>query len=75
MMSDQVAWYVCRYRGITDDVALPIRDGADISGVDFTKRGRMTAARQFKRWHELHPCVKVDVEFQMVMPAAEYRAA
>lgn len=72
---EQVAWYVCRYRDITDDVALPIRDGVDVTAVDFTKQGRMTAARKFKAWHQLHPCTKVDVEFQMVMPAAEYGRA
>ena len=71
-MSERVAWFVCRYRNITDDIALDVRDGAAADDATFAKQGRMRAARQFKRWHMLHPCVKVDVEFQAVMPKAEY---
>lgn len=59
------AWFVCRACGITDDVELPLR-AASASEVEIAKRGRMVAARQFKRRHGLHPCTKVDCEFQGV---------
>lgn len=60
------AWFVCRAAGITDDILLPIRPGVEASDEVLARRGRMIAARKFKRWHGLHPCVKVEVEFQGV---------
>lgn len=60
------AWFVCRARGIVDDVMLPLRAGAVASDEEIEKRGRMRAARVFKRLHGLHPCTKVEVEFQAV---------
>ena len=59
------AWFVCRAKSIVDDVMLPIRDQA-AGEANLAKKGRMAAARIFKRRHGLHPCVKVDVEFQAV---------
>lgn len=73
-MSKRVAWFVCRYRNITDDIVLSLIEGIEFDEATIMKRGRMLAARRFKRLHELHPCVKVDVELQAVMPAAEYHA-
>lgn len=70
-----VAWFVCRYRNITDDVSVRLVDGTTATEAEIAKKGRMRAARTFKRNHELHPCVKVDVEFQAVMPAEEYARA
>lgn len=59
------AWFVCRAAGIVDDVTLPLR-AAMTSEVEIAKRGRMRAAREFKRRHGLHPCTKVECEFQGV---------
>lgn len=73
-MASRVAWFVCRYRNITDDIAVSLIDGAEVAETVIIKRGRMMAARRFKRLHELHPCVRVDVEFQAVMPVTEYHA-
>lgn len=58
------AWFVCRAAGITDDVLLPLRRRA--TDAEIAKRGRMAAARVFKRRHDLHPCRKVECEFQGV---------
>lgn len=58
------AWFVCRAKGITDDVLLPMRAGVEASDETIARKGRMIAARKFKRSHGLHPCVRVDVEFQ-----------
>ena len=58
------AWFVCRARGIVDDVLLPMRAGVEASEESIAHKGRMVAARKFKRAHGLHPCVRVDVEFQ-----------
>lgn len=64
-----VAWFVCRHGKITDDVVLNLAPGALNAGFDvLAKRGRMRAARVFKARHKLHPCVKVDCEFQGVAP-------
>lgn len=60
------AWFVCRARGITDDVLLPLRPGVEACDEIIAKRGRMRAARAFKTRHGLHPCTRVDVEFQGV---------
>jgi|SRR5690606_40853485 len=59
------AWFVCRAQGIVDDVEIPLR-AKSASEAEIAKRGRMVAARQFKRRHGLHPCTKVDCEFQGV---------
>lgn len=59
------AWFVCRAKGIVEDVMLPVRDPfADEASL--AKKGRMVAARVFKRQNGLHPCVKVVSEFQAV---------
>ena len=62
------AWFVCRAAGITDDILLPIRPGVEVSEETLARKGRMRAARKFKRQHGIHPCVKVEVEFQGVEP-------
>ncbi len=64
------AWFVCRARGIVDDVLLPMRAGVE-SEETIARKGRMIAARKFKRAHGLHPCVRVEVEYQGV---ERYRA-
>lgn len=58
------AWFVCRAAGIVDDVLLPMRRQAPDE--EIARRGRMTAARVFKRRHGLHPSRKVECEFQGV---------
>ena len=58
------AWFVCRAAGITDDVLLPLRRPAP--DAEIARRGRMTAARVFKRRHGLHPCRNVECEYQFV---------
>lgn len=63
------AWFVCRASGIVDDVTLPLRTG-HASEAEIAKRGRMRASREFKRRHGLHPCTKVDCEYQGVERAA-----
>lgn len=60
------AWFVCRAVGIVDDVMLPLRSGAVGSEEKLARQGRMRAARIFKRRHSLHPCTKVECEFQAV---------
>lgn len=62
------AWFVCRAKGITDDILLPIKAGVEASDEVLARKGRMRAARKFKRQRGLHPCVKVEVEFQGVEP-------
>ena len=62
------AWCVCRARGIVDAVLLPLRAGVEASEETIARKGRMVAARKFKRTHGLHPCVRVEVEYQGVEP-------
>lgn len=72
-MENPVAWFVCRAKGIVSDIALPLRaDAFGVPEAEIARRGRMKAARQFKRDAGLHPCTKVAVEFQAVMPRAAY---
>lgn len=72
-MSDKPrnAWFVCRAVGLVGDVLLPLKPGAE-AGTDeeIARRGRMKAARRFKAEKCLHPCTKVEVEFQGVEDAA-----
>jgi len=74
-MTAQVAWFVCRYGKIADDIALPLKDGVLMDDATLAKQGRMRAARHFKRLHGLHPCTKIETEFQGVLPTIEYAAA
>ena len=61
------AWFVCRAKGVVDDVELRIRNGIELPSDEvLAKRGRMRAARIFKARHDLHPCVRVEVEFMGV---------
>jgi hypothetical protein len=61
------AWFVCRAKGIVDDVELRIRDGIKLPADEvLAKRGRIRAARVFKARHGLHPCTRVEVEFMFV---------
>lgn len=64
--ADWQAWFVCRAKGITDDVMLPLKAGMMTTEAEAARQGRMRAARVFKRRHELHPCIKVEVEFQAI---------
>lgn len=64
------AWFVCRAKGLVGDVLLSIKDGATGTDEEFAEQGRMRAARRFKRDKELHPCTKVEVEFQGIESAA-----
>lgn len=77
MTTEYVAWFVCRGpRNTVGDVALKLKpemESADKN--EMLRQGRMRAARQFKRDMELHPCTKVEVEFQAVMTREEYNAA
>jgi hypothetical protein len=60
------AWFVCRAAGHVTDITVPMKDGVTASEADLAKQGRMKAAQRFKRLHELHPCTKVECEFQGV---------
>lgn len=59
------AWFVCRHGAIVDDVTLPLQAGRATED-EIAKQWRMRAARLFKRRHGLHPCVRVDCEFQAI---------
>jgi hypothetical protein len=61
------AWFVCRAKGIVDDVDVPLRSSVTLPSDEvLAQRGRMRAARIFKARHDLHPCVRVEVEFMGV---------
>lgn len=63
------ARFTCSAKGITGDVWLTIK-ATEASELDLATKGRMRAARQFKRTHGLHSCTKVDVAFQAIEPAS-----
>lgn len=60
------AWFVCRSKGLVSDIMVPLRDGAAATEAEFARRGRIKAARRFKAEHGLHPCTKVECEFQLI---------
>jgi hypothetical protein len=67
-----VAWFVCRRDKLVDDIFLPLQPGVATTEAEVAKKGRMRAARYFKRWHELHPCTRVDCELQAIGPSAAF---
>lgn len=67
--SGSSSWFVCRTSKMVDDILLPIKDGVAASDEVLANKGRIFAAREFKRRHGLHPCTKVEVEFQGVESA------
>lgn len=58
------AWFVVRHKDITSDVEILTHSANE---AEVAQCGRMVAARVFKRMHDLHPCTRVDVEFQALL--------
>lgn len=62
------ARFMCRVekRGcpaIEGEVRLPLKAGVASDNEAIATQGRMRAARAFKREKDLHPCVRVQVEY------------
>lgn len=64
--NDSAAWFVCRAAGLVDDMMVPLKNGIEADEASIASATRMAAARLFKRANGLHPCTKVDCEFQAV---------